>query len=58
MVKKYIIIDIYGEEYIYFCKNKKDAKECFKAENGKDRFESFLTNKNKDYTLTQTLYEI
>lgn len=48
-LKKYILIDIYGDEWVYLCGSKKDARECFNVENGKERFESFLINKNKDY---------
>lgn len=33
-LKRYIAIDIYGDVYIYNCENIKDARECFKAENG------------------------
>ena len=46
---EYKIIDIYGAEYIYKCDSKEEARECFDAENGKDNFESFLENENKDY---------
>ena len=40
-LKEYAIIDIYGETYFYTTRNKKEAKECFIASNGKTAFNCF-----------------
>ncbi len=38
-MKKFVIIDIYGDEFSYNCESEEDAIECFNVENGKDRFD-------------------
>lgn len=38
-LKKFIIKDIYGDEFIYNCESKENAIECFITENGKDRLD-------------------
>lgn len=41
-MKTITIRDIYGDKFIYFCDNKEEAKECFYAENGEDRFSEVI----------------
>lgn len=47
-MRRYFIIDIYGDEWDYFCKSEEEARDYFDIENGKDNFENFLVNLNED----------
>ena len=42
MIKKFVIRDIYGDEFSYNCEDEENAIECFFAENGKDRFDKVI----------------
>lgn len=55
LLKEFIILDIYGDEYSYNCENKKQARECFFAENGKDNFSKILTNNDRLIRLSKNL---
>jgi hypothetical protein len=35
-IKKFKVLDIYGNVYYYSCENKQNAIDCFIAENGKN----------------------
>ena len=41
-MKEYKIKDIYGDVFTYNCNSKKEAIECFNAENGKSRFDEVV----------------
>lgn len=41
-LKQYIIQDIHSNIYNYTCFTRKEARDCFDAENGKDNFGLFI----------------